>query len=173
MYLYLRWLFFLEINTLQAAVLAQMARDEKVTGVIGQVLNIPVTCHPKLFPSSAYEYFSYSQNKDASVVDAPKMDWFWDQYMPEPKPDSYASPLLAKDLSGLPPVLLQVAGMDPLRDEGLAYAEKLEVSGVKVQVKRFQGVPHGFYMFLQLKATREYFNNVVTFVKSLNDGSAL
>lgn len=143
-----------------------MARDEKVSGVIGQVLNIPVTCHPKFFPSKTYEYFSYSQNKDSSVIDAPRMDWFWDQYMPEPKLDVYASPLLAKTLEGLPQALVQVAGMDPLRDEGLAYAEKLQADGVKVGVKTFQGLPHGFYMFPQLKATGEYYNNVITFVKS-------
>jgi acetyl esterase/lipase len=85
-------------------VLAQKARDEKVSGVIGQVLNIPVTCHPKHFPTDKYEYGSYVQNKDASVVDSPKMDWFWDQYASADKAtDAYASPLLAKDLSGLPP----------------------------------------------------------------------
>ena len=74
-----------------------------MAGVIGQVLNIPVTCHPKHFPRDKYEYGSYEQNKGASVVDAPKMDWFWDQYLPDATPDPYASPLLGKDLRGLPP----------------------------------------------------------------------
>jgi acetyl esterase/lipase len=147
-----------------------MTRDERVSGVIGQILNIPVTCHPAFFPKSKYEYFSYSQNKDASVIDAPKMDWFWDQYMPEPEPEAYASPLIAKDLSGLPPALVQVAGMDPLRDEGLAYAEAMEADGVKVQVKTFRGLPHGFYMFPQLPATLEYIKNVTAFVETCSGG---
>jgi acetyl esterase/lipase len=86
----------------KAAVLALMTRDENVSGVVGQVLNIPVTCHPKSFPADKYEYGSYQQNKDGSVVDAPKMDWFWEQYLPNAEPDVYASPLLAKDLSKLP-----------------------------------------------------------------------
>ncbi len=153
-------------NLPKAAVLALKARDEKVSGILGQVLNIPVTCHPALFPKDKYEYFSYSQNKDASVVDAPKMDWFWEQYLPDPKPEVYASPLLAEDLSGLPPALVQVAGMDPLRDEGLAYAEKLKEDGVKVKVETYQGLPHGFYMFPQLKATEQYFKNVVNFIET-------
>ena len=88
----------------QAAVIAQMARDEKVSGIRGQVLNIPVTCHPDHFPADQFEFGSWGQNKDASVVDAPKMCWFWDQYIsPADASHAYASPLLAKDLSGLPP----------------------------------------------------------------------
>lgn len=81
-----------------------MAREEKVSGILGQVLNIPVTCHPQHFPTEKYEYGSYDQNKDASVVDAPRMDWFWDRYISASEAaNPYASPLLAKDLSDLPP----------------------------------------------------------------------
>jgi acetyl esterase/lipase len=87
----------------KAAILALMTRDENVPGLVGQVLNIPVTCHLQHFPANKYEYGSYQQNKDASVVDAPKMDWFWEQYLPKAEPEVYASPLLAKDLSKLPP----------------------------------------------------------------------
>ena len=102
--------------SVQSAVLSQKARDEGFSGIIGQILNIPVTCHPKNFPSDKYEYGSYQQNKDASVVDGPKMDWFWDQYLPDAEPEIYASPLLAKDLSGLPPARMFSAsqyGMSP------------------------------------------------------------
>ena len=87
----------------QSAVVSMMCRDEKVSGVVGQILNIPVTCHPENFPSDKYEYGSYQQNKDASVIDAPKMDWCWEQYLPNHEPEVYANPLLAKSLSGLPP----------------------------------------------------------------------
>ncbi|PVH71235.1 lipase [Cadophora sp. DSE1049] len=112
-----------------AAVLALMARDKKVTGIIGQVLNIPVTCYPEYFPTDQYEYGSWNQNQDASIINAPKMQWFWDQYISSgDAKDPYASPLLAKDLSGLLPALVQVAGLDPLRDEGFAYAEKLKAA---------------------------------------------
>ncbi|KAK4989958.1 hypothetical protein LTR50_002869 [Elasticomyces elasticus] len=155
-----------------ASVLAQMVRDEKVSGIVGQVLNIPVTCHPKHFPADKYEYGSYQQNKDASVIDAPKMDWFWEQYLPNATAEPYASPLLAKDLSGLAPALVQVAGLDPLRDEGLAYAEALKAAGVSVTVKTYQGLPHGFYMFPQLKASDTYIQTVVDFINSCIGGSS-
>ncbi|EXJ56087.1 hypothetical protein A1O7_09018 [Cladophialophora yegresii CBS 114405] len=150
------------------AILAQKARDEKVSGIVGQILNIPVTCHPKLFPSDRYPVGSYQQNKDASVIDAPKMLWFWDQYLPNAEPEVYASPLLAKDFSGLPPALIQVAGMDPLRDEGLAYAEALKAAGVPVTLHTFKGLPHGFYFFPQLKQSLEYWMNCVDFVQKLS-----
>ena len=86
-----------------AAVLTQKALHEGVTGIIGQVLNIPVTCHPKHFPVDDFEYGSYQQNASASVVSQAKMMWFWDHYLPNAEPEVYASPLLAKNLSSLPP----------------------------------------------------------------------
>jgi acetyl esterase/lipase len=83
--------------------LAQKARDEGITGVIGQVLNIPVTCHPKLFPKDKYVYKSYYGFTTTSVLNTDKMDWFWNLYLPGGEYEVYASPLLAKSLNELPP----------------------------------------------------------------------
>ncbi len=94
----------LKINhACQAGVLTQMARDQSMSGIIRQVLNVPVTCHPKHFPSEKYKYGNYQQKKDASIMDSPMMDWFWDQYLPNAEPHVYATPLLARDLSNLAP----------------------------------------------------------------------
>jgi acetyl esterase/lipase len=84
-------------------VIAQIARDEGITGIIGQVLNIPVTCHPDYFPVSKYEYNSYVQNADAPIVNSATMRFFWNNYLPTAGPDPRASPLLAPSLTRLPP----------------------------------------------------------------------
>ncbi|MFW0786508.1 alpha/beta hydrolase [Gordonia sp. CPCC 206044] len=74
------------------------------------------------------------------------MDWFLDHYVPdvEQRTDPRVSPLLADDLSGLPPAYVVVAGFDPLRDEGIAYAEALEAAGVAVTLDRAGSLIHGF-----------------------------
>jgi acetyl esterase len=62
--------------------------------------------------------------------------------------DPAVSPLRAADFSGLPPAYVMLAGYDPLRDEGLAYAEKLRAAGVAVQVADYPGLVHCF-IYLQ------------------------
>src|SRR3712207_4287809 len=74
------------------------------------------------------------------------MDWYREHYLPtaEAALDPRASPLLAEDLSGLPPTYIATAGFDPLRAEGAEYARRLRGAAVPVALKRHTGLVHGF-----------------------------
>ncbi len=74
------------------------------------------------------------------------MEWFQGHYLtgPQDKHDWRASPLLAEAISHVAPALIQTVGFDPLKDEGKAYAEKLESAGVPVSFTNYPGMIHGF-----------------------------
>jgi acetyl esterase len=76
--------------------------------------------------------------------------WFWDNNVPDlaQRREIYASPLQAsvEQLKGLPPAHVQVAGNDVLRDEGVAYARKLDAAGVEVTLVCYDGMIHEYGM---------------------------
>jgi hypothetical protein len=87
-------------------------RDNKISGVIGQVLHFPTVCHPKYYPRGKYEFGSYVQNADNVVLSDVRFEAFLDAYMPpstlvdaesDERRDVRHSPLLADSLGGLPP----------------------------------------------------------------------
>ncbi|KAF7545156.1 hypothetical protein G7046_g9627 [Stylonectria norvegica] len=148
-----------------AAVVALMARDEGISGIVAQLLCFPVTCHPKFLPTDGkYEFGSVQQNYNASIVNAVRLEWFLDEYMPTPTDDWRMSPLLAPSLKGLPPALVMVAGYDTLRDEGIAYAERLKADGVETELVTYQGMPHCFYGLSTHPKTVDYYSRVAKFV---------
>ncbi|HUB85011.1 MAG TPA: alpha/beta hydrolase fold domain-containing protein, partial [Rhizomicrobium sp.] len=77
-------------------------------------------------------------------------DWFYAHYLPADaeKSDPRISPLLAKDLTGLPPAFVMLAEFDPLHDEGLDYINKLLAARVNVAVMDYRGLTHDF-IYLQ------------------------
>jgi acetyl esterase len=121
-----------------AAVVARLAARDEVPPA-AQLLVYPVTDLSRKHPS-------YALFRDGFFLSEREMDWYRDHYLPEPAAaaDPRASPLQATDLRGLPPALVLTAGFDVLRDEGEAYAHRLEAAGVRVMLRRHGGLVHGF-----------------------------
>lgn len=124
-----------------AAVVALMAKDKKGPDIKLQVLLWPVT-------DADFNTESYLSFANDRFLTRNMMIWFWDNYTtnPEERKQIYASPLLAhlEQLKGLPPALVQTAENDVLRDEGEAYARKLDDAGVPVTLTRYQGMIHDY-----------------------------
>ncbi|MCY1343552.1 Carboxylesterase NlhH [compost metagenome] len=89
---------------------------------------------------------SYTEFADGYFLSRAAMQWFWQQYLGDPAQvdDPLASPLRAADFAGLPPTTLLTAEFDPLRDEGEAFAARLQQAGVATRVERCAGMIHGF-----------------------------
>jgi len=131
-----------------AAVLALDVRGEAVQPAL-QLLIYPVTdCSESVGTASRREF------AEGYYLSIERIDWFTDAYVPNVPDRSHprASPLLADDLSGLPPAYVLVAGFDPLRDEGIAYADRLRAAGVPVTLDRAGGLIHGFVNMTALSA---------------------
>ena len=124
-----------------AAVVAQMARDQAGPAIAFQLLVYPVT------DGVNFNTASYHANGEGYLLTADSMQWFWNHYAPsvDDRRNPYASPLLANDLTNLPPALVMTAEFDPLRDEGEAYANALQAAGATVQLVRYDGFIHGFF----------------------------
>ncbi len=123
------------------AAVALMAKEKKGPALKLQVMLWPVT-------DANFETSSYRELGEGRFLTRNMMVWFWDNYLPDLKKrkEIYASPLQASisQLKGLPPALIQTAENDVLRDEGEAYARKLDEAGVPVTLTRYQGLIHDY-----------------------------
>ena len=86
---------------------------------------------------------SWEENKQGYGLTAEVMKWFWDNFLTDAALFTEASPLRAKNFAGLPPAMIITCRYDPLRDEGKAYADKLQAAGVKTVYTNYENV-HGF-----------------------------
>jgi len=122
-----------------AAVVALQARDAGAPLIKLQVLVYPVT-------DVAAESRSYQDFSEGYMLTRESMRWFTAHYLAAAGQanDWRVSPLRASSHAGLPPALVVTAGFDPLRDEGAAYAAKLQQAGVLVDYVCYGGMIHGF-----------------------------
>lgn len=123
------------------AALALLARDRKGPHIAFQFLGVP-ELDDRLATASMTAF------TDTPLWNRPKAVASWDFYLGAGRAgsddvSSYAAPARATDLAGLPPAYISVMHFDPLRDEGIAYAQALLAAGVTVELHLFPGTFHG------------------------------
>jgi acetyl esterase len=111
---------------------------------------LPVVLQVPLYPATdpLGEYPSNEEFAAGYGLDRSETDWYDEQYRPEPG-HWRGSPLYA-ELAGLPPTVLMTAALDPLRDQGRAFAAKLVEAGVTTTFAEAAGMVHGFATFRQV-----------------------
>ncbi len=129
-----------------AAAVALMARDRGGPPLRHQLLIYPVIDRACDSPSFR------TNGAPGSFLSRAAMERFWTEYLGEiPAAEARLANLaLRSDLAGLPPAAVVVAEHDPLRDEGLGYAERLSAAGVATAVIDAPGMIHGFFGMLEL-----------------------
>lgn len=122
-----------------AAVVSLLARDRD-----GPDLDYQALVYPAVEPGR--DRPSWDENLGAGHLTAGDFDWFEDCYLGSDVHDAnpYAFPMAAASHADLPPATVVTAGFDPLRDEGLAYAETLSDAGVAATGRNYDDVAHGF-----------------------------
>jgi acetyl esterase len=123
-----------------AAVVALLAREKELQAPKLQVL---------VYPATDYEFESPSMidNAKGYFLETESMKWFYEQYLrtPDDGNDRRVAPMRAESLAGLPRAVVITAEYDPLRDQGEAYAQRLQDEGVPTELVRANGLIHGFY----------------------------
>ncbi|WP_434443520.1 alpha/beta hydrolase [Lentzea sp. E54] len=122
-----------------AAALCLRARDAGGPPIVHQTL-----LYPALDATMSSD--SYRTQSTAPILPTAAMQAAWRHHLPAgaDRRDPLISPLHAPDLSGLPPATVVVAGNDPLHDEGVEYAQRLDAAGVPVDFHDFPRMVHGF-----------------------------
>ena len=123
------------------AAVTLMARDRDGPDLCHQSLVYPAVNSPVL-----KQFDSYGENAEGYLLEYGSIEWYYERYVQRATDarNEYVAPLLARDLSNLPPATVLTAGFDPLRDEGFAYADRLDEAGVPVSHEHFEGMVHGF-----------------------------
>lgn len=143
-----------------AAGVAQKACDNGIS-LCAQVLVYPVL-DSECKTQSATEFF------DAPLWNGVGNRRMWEMYLKNSngKAPDYAAPGLRKNLAGLPRCYIDTAEFDPLRDEGIAYAQALQAQGVTVQLNQTQGTIHGYELAMHNVQTQASINGRIAFLRA-------
>lgn len=126
-----------------AAAVGMLARDRDGPVIDYQVLAYPPTDH-------SFDTASYRENAQGYFLTREDMLRFWGGYLRSEADGRhpYASPLRAERLAGLPATFVLTCGFDPLRDEGVALADRLAAAGVPTRHVQYDDMIHGFLTML-------------------------
>jgi acetyl esterase/lipase len=158
-----------------AAVIAHLCRDEGIP-LAFQLLSVPVCDlhvfdrNGKLLPDQPYE--SYRECEFTQPLPAARMSYFHNQFLGVPRPkdldgDWKVSPIKASNFTGLAPALVITAELDPLRDEGVAYARKMNEAGSRAELHQIKGAPHIVMQLDDILEGGKEYNRVV--IKTLRE----
>lgn len=152
-----------------AVVTSLMARDKDVPLPLHQLLIYPLV-------NNDTQNASYEDNAHAKPLNAAMMHWFFGHYsQPAEAESAYALPDKAHSLKELPPSTIITAEIDPLCEEGRAFAERLQKDGVPVNYRHFDGVAHEFFGMADVvaKAREAQVFAIAELRKAFNDFQAI
>ncbi|KPI37865.1 AB hydrolase superfamily protein B1A11.02 [Cyphellophora attinorum] len=148
-----------------AATVSHLDRDDKNSPPLtGVYLSIPSLMAPEAVPEKyKSKYLSREQHKDGLIINQKAMKLFRDNYQDDPRSPLMSPIIWPSGHNNLPRTYFQIAGSDPLRDEGLIYEQILrEDCGIDTKVDLYPGLPHGFWSwFTSAQFSREHFKNAV------------
>lgn len=137
-----------------AALLALWARDNNGPELDWQVLINPVLDFTAVNTSATESHRLYG---DSPMLSTEAMKVFQLSYFKDQQSQADSSPLLFQDLSGLPPAFIAAGECDALRDDSIAYAEKLAAKGIPAELIVYEGMTHNFIVLTHLSATSRQF----------------
>lgn len=150
------------------AVISQLSRDKGEFKIVYQVIiNAMLDLLGETNPKSRVT------NAEGYRLTTKGIEWFVGQYLNEPSEAKtpLASPLLTDNFTDLPAACIITSEYDPLRDEGELYGERLSAAGVKVCLKRYDGIIHGFFNMQQtLEEARDALSLVCSLLKEAFNG---
>lgn len=147
-----------------AAAVTVMARDRSVVSPVGVLMAYPVLDR-RMNTESMRKY------TDTPVFDANLARIFWDSYLPDTEPEhiEYASPMESETLKGFPETYIEVAEFDCLHDDGIAFANRLEAEGIKVELHEVKKACHGFEVAFGSNLVRKSLLRRLKWINSLTD----